>query len=84
MFTDRFRSLIFTIPRNNFAASDELKFPRTATEKVLSTYRVNNRVQIWNALLVAFCLSVAHLIAFMDIKEMLYDHSFDLDAVIMA
>lgn len=75
MFEDRFRLLIFTIARSEFAVSAALKLPRTAIEEVLRTYSVDDRAQIEKPLKVAIRSSVVHLIKSMNIKEMIYDHS---------
>lgn len=84
VFQDRFRPLIFSIFKSEFATSAALQFIRTATGVVLSTYLVDDHVQIGKPLLVALRPSVVLPIEFMDIKELVLDHSYDLAAFIMA
>lgn len=78
------RSLIFTIARRKVAVSGALKFHRIATEGALSSYPVDDRVQFEKPLLVALRPSVVYFIDFIDIKKMVCDHSYNLDAVIVA
>lgn len=53
-------------------------------KRVLSIYCVGDRAQFANPLLVAFRPCAVHLIDFINIRKLIYDHSYNLAAVIMA
>lgn len=84
MFDNRFRLFVFTIARSRFVVSAALHLLWTTTEGVHSTYRGDDHVQVGKALLVVSRPFVVHLIDFMAIKEMVYNHSHNLSAVFMA
>lgn len=84
VFECRFQSLIFTIAKSKFAFSAALQLLWTTAEGAPRTYCVDDRVQIGKSVLVASRLSVIHLIDFLNVKGIVYEHSHDLAAVIMA
>lgn len=57
---------------------------RVATEGVFGSFPIDDCVQSWKCLSDELHPSVISLIDFLDIKEMTYDYSYDLAAVIMA
>lgn len=62
VFEGRFWSLITTIVWSDVAVRAAMQFLYTATERALSTYQVDDRIQIGKPLLVAISPSVVQTI----------------------
>lgn len=82
VFVESFGHLIVTVAQSKFTKSTAIMFSWVATEGVFGSFCINDSVCIGKPLLVALRLSVILLIDFMDIKEVVYDHLYNLGAVI--
>lgn len=75
------RLLIFAIAKSEYAVSIVVQFFQIATEGVLCTYGIKDRVRIGKALLLDFCSFAFKDTDDMDIKKVIYDHLYELAAV---
>lgn len=70
--------LLFPTAVSAFAVGAGLRFLRTATEKVISTYHIDACVQIGTTLLVAPLPSFVYFFDFIEFKERVYDHLYNI------
>lgn len=80
IFQESFRKLIFTLARSEFAVYTAVQFLRVATDGVVNTFRIEDRVEGGKSLLIGWRPAVTARIDYLDIKEMVYDYSYDLAA----
>lgn len=74
---ENFRKFIFTLAENYFALGEATQLLWVVTHHVSGTFLVDRHVSFKTRLLFATQFSVISLINFMDIKEMVFDHSYD-------
>lgn len=79
-----FGLLDFTTARSKFAIKAAEQLHLTSIKRVLSTYLVDDRVQIGKSLLAALRPSVALRFFLMDIERMICGHPYKLFALTMA
>lgn len=79
-----FCHLAFTVAQSRFAVSIAAQFLLVATDGLFGSFRLDGRVHSGKLHLVALRPSVISLNDVMDIREMFYDYSYDLETVIMA
>lgn len=84
MFERSFCHPIFTVTQSSSAVSVAVQFLQTTIEVIFGTFFVNDCVRLREPLLVALSPSAVSLIDFMRVNKMIYDHFYELKAVIMA